>query len=147
MWRRRPAASRCVEKAILVRLTLVLRSCLRKLRRYLEALHRRGVTNGYRRRDVTWVVVRNFPSTSTPERRRADARLVLGTDGEFRVRQSGGELTMPAPHVAYVFDGDRLATFPIRMREDDFISFMTEQLKAYSEVDAFLRRFETKGGS
>ena len=41
---------------------------------------------------------------------------------------------------------DRLTTFPIRMREDDFISFKIEELKTYSDVEAFLRRFERKDG-
>ena len=103
--------------------------------------------NGYRHGDVTWVVVRSWPAKSTPEQRRVDGRLVLGRDGEFRVRQESGELTEPTPNVAYVFDGDRLTTFPIRMREDDFTSLRTEQLKAYPEVEAFLRRFERKHGS
>ncbi len=98
--------------------------------------------NGYRRGKVTWVAVRNWPATSTTEERLADRRLVLGSDGEFRVRAPDGVLRAPEPNVAYVFDGDRVVTFAIRMQEDDFIEFRTERLKDYGDVEAFLRRFE-----
>jgi len=103
--------------------------------------------NGYRRGEVTWVVVRNWPVQSTAEQRLSDGRLVLGTDGEFRVRQGAGELRRPEPGMAYIFDGDRVTTFPIRMREEDFVSFRPEHLKTYPEVEDFLRRFERGPGS
>ncbi len=55
------------------------------------------LNNGYRRGQVTWVVVRSWPSASTSEQRRTDGRFSLGRDGEYRVRQQSGELTLPAP--------------------------------------------------
>jgi hypothetical protein len=91
---------------------------------------------------VTWVVVRSWPSDSTPAQRLADQRFALGSDGEYRVRRPDGQLGAPEPHLAYVFYGDRLTVFPIRMREDDFIGFRSNRLAAYSDVEAFLRRFE-----
>jgi hypothetical protein len=104
------------------------------------------LNNGYRRGEVTWVVTRSWPAASTPAERLADARLVRGRDGEFRVRHPGGELAALAPRVAYVFTGDRLTTFPLRMREADFIAF-PRQLSSYAEVETFLRRYEGKDGS
>lgn len=102
--------------------------------------------SGFRRGHVTWVVVRNWPAASTPDQRLADGRFVLGHDGEYRVLQESGELDVPAAGVAYVFNGDHLVTFPISIREDDFVSFRTEELKAYREVEAFLRAFEVSSG-
>ncbi len=98
--------------------------------------------SGYQFGDVTWVVVRDWPIASSPEQRLADKRLVLGADGEYRVRQASGELTAPTAGVAFFFHGDNLTTFSIRMREDDFIGFRVETLNAYSDVESFLRRFE-----
>jgi len=43
---------------------------------------------------------------------------------------------------AYLFDGDHLTRFWIKMDEDDWIDFKTDQMKSYADVERFLRRFE-----
>ena len=103
------------------------------------------LNNGYKQGDVTWVVVRNWPSSSSPDARRSDSRLQLSLeDGEYYVSAPDRERTRPDENTAYVFDGSRLASFKIRMKEDDFIGFRAEDLRAYPDVETFLRRFERK---
>lgn len=94
----------------------------------MKALYPYALAYRYRQGDVTWVVVRSWPAISTPGHRLSDERLVLGQDAEYRVRQPGGELMLPTPGFAYVFDVDRLTNFPIQMRKDDFISFKTARV-------------------
>jgi hypothetical protein len=105
------------------------------------------LNNGYRRGDVTWIVARSWPASSTPAQRLADGRLVRGLHGEFRVRHPGGELASLAASSAHIFSGDRLTIFALRMREDDLMSWRPQQLRSYAEVEAFLRRYERRDGS
>jgi hypothetical protein len=99
--------------------------------------------NGYKQGDITWVVVRNWPLSSSAEQRLSDPRLGLSLeDGEYYVTQPGGARARPALGTAYLFDGPRLTSFPIRMKEDDFIGFRSNAMKAYPDVEAFLRRFQ-----
>jgi hypothetical protein len=103
--------------------------------------------NGYKQGDVTWVVVRNWPLASSAEQRLSDVRLKLSLeDGEYYITQPGGAVARPVPGTAYVFDGPRLTSFRIRMKEDDFIGFRSIAMKAYPDVEAFLRRFQSEAG-
>jgi len=106
------------------------------------------LNNGFLRGDVTWVAVRNWPVTSTSEQRRTDTRVTVGPHGCCLIRRQGGESSPPDPEArVYFFDGEVLTTFPIRMKEDDFIGFPTNSLKSYADVLDFLRRFEVKQSS
>ena len=75
------------------------------------------------------------------------SQFVIPNNGYRRVRGENGDLATPSSGLAYVFDGDRLVTFPIRMREDDFIAIRNAKLTAYADVEAFLRRYERSPGS
>ena len=101
--------------------------------------------NGFLRGEVTWVAVRNWPASSTPEQRLADTRVTVGAQGCCLIRQANGVPATPKqpPHL-YFFDGDTLTTFRIQMKEDDFIGFRTDSFKSYSEVLDFFRGFEVK---
>jgi hypothetical protein len=46
--------------------------------------------------------------------------------------------------MAYVLEGDSLASFPIRMEEDDLGGMGPHHQQTYSQVVDYLRRFETK---
>ena len=101
--------------------------------------------NGFLRGDVTWVAVTNWPDASTPEERLADTRVTLGPQGCCLIRKPDGRTAPPdsSPRL-YFFDGDSLTTFPIRMKEDDFIEFRPEAFKSYSDVLYYFRQFEVK---
>ena len=101
------------------------------------------VNYGYSQGDVSWIVVRNWPATSTPEHRLTDLRFVLDPDGVYVVRQAT-DFAEPETGTVYFFDVERLVTFPFRMREDDLSTFRPEQFKSYSDVESYLRRFEIK---
>jgi hypothetical protein len=99
--------------------------------------------NGFLRGDVTWVAVRNWPASSTPEQRLSDTRVTVGPQGCCLIRQANVGLAAPEQRL-YFFDGDTLTTFRIRMKEDDFIGFRPASFKSYSEVLEFFQRFEVK---
>jgi len=101
------------------------------------------VKNGFLRGEVTWVAVRSWPASSTPEQRLRDTRVTVGPRGCCLIRHANGTLAPPeqTPRL-YFFDGDALTTFRIRMTEDDFIGFRTDAFKSYSQVLDFFKRFE-----
>jgi hypothetical protein len=101
--------------------------------------------NGFLRGDVTWVTVRNWPESSTPEERLADTRVTVGPQGCCLIRGANGRAAPPDPDARlYFFDGDRLTTFRIRMKEDDFIDFRTDAFKSYDNVLEYFRKFEVR---
>ena len=103
------------------------------------------LNHGFLRREVTWVAVRNWPESSTPDQRLADTRVIVGVQGCCLIRGVDGRATPPdsVPRL-YFFDGDTLTTFSIRMKEDDFIGFRPERFKAYTDVLQYFRQYELK---
>ena len=75
-----------------------------------------AISNGYRRGECTYVVVRDWPLTTTDDERAKDQRLTIGTGGMPIVRGPDGPINpwQQAPR-AYVFEGQKLTSFPIRM--------------------------------
>ena len=104
------------------------------------------ITNGYDHGDITYIVVRNWPESSTPQERRRDVRLENITDKGWIVQESlGHHLTLSDQHELFFFDGDRLTRIPIRMREEDFMGLKADNLKSYSDLLAFFRKYEAGG--
>jgi hypothetical protein len=102
--------------------------------------------NGFRRGEVTWAVVRNWPEDSSHEERRADKRFTL-PGGQPVVRLEDGSSAAPRDGWVYLFDGARLTTFPFEMVEDDLITFRPDEMQTYSEIEGFLREFEVQDAS
>jgi len=101
------------------------------------------VDNGYDSDRVTYVVVRNWPISSSPDDRLKDQRFVyLGVDKPKVKLPGGGYDTVEGTPCLYFFDGDDLTVFPISMREDDFMHFQPRQMTSYAEVLAFFRQYE-----
>ena len=106
------------------------------------------INHGYSRDGgVRYVVVRDWPETSTPDERVSDRRSMLDPQATTVVRLSDGRY-VPAeegePRL-FFYAGDELTTFPIQMKEDDFIGLKTASLESYGELLSFFRRFEVKG--
>jgi hypothetical protein len=101
------------------------------------------VDNGYSFGKVTFVVVLNWPVSSSTEERLEDDRLIVRGVDQPQVRLPDGTYkpVEEVPHL-YFFDGYELIEFPISMREDDFISFRPETMTDYSKVLEFFKRYE-----
>jgi hypothetical protein len=108
------------------------------------------VNNGYSWNKVTWVVVRNWPRSSTADERFHDKRLTLefGVPDDRLIRLPDGRRVSPArePHV-YFFDGDKLTSFAIGMTEDDWIGSKFNTMASYDDVLAWFRKFAVEAGS
>jgi len=101
------------------------------------------LSNGYDQGLVTWVVVVNWPQDgSTRQERLSDARFHLDESNEHVVRDATGVMTPPTDGWAYVFDGDELTSFRIEMTGDDLMYLAPAELTRYSDIEAYLRRFE-----
>jgi hypothetical protein len=100
------------------------------------------VINGYDYGDVTWVVVRNWPATSTAEERSEDDRFIDRVSDEPQVRLSDGTYkSIEDTSYLYFFDGYTLTAFPISMQEDDLVIFQREDMDEYTDVMTFFAAF------
>src|SRR5262245_44751822 len=104
------------------------------------------LASGYAGDKVTWVAVRDFPKSSTPDERLADKRVTVGAGGGWLIRRADGRSMPPDSRpMAYLFEGERLSVFPIDMAEDDYIGFRTGTFRTYGDFLAFFRRYERAG--
>jgi hypothetical protein len=93
--------------------------------------------------DLTWVVVRNWPQTSSPEERKNDIRFKLDPSAGWLIRRSDGRLLPPdAQPRIYFFDGETNTSFPVQMKEDDLIDFRPESFRSYGDVLHYFQRFK-----
>ena len=103
------------------------------------------IWNGHEAGRVTYVVVRNWPGSASPEDRLADKRLVLAGVEKPKVRLQDGSYRPVAdtPHL-YFYDGDNLTSFPIAMQESDLGTLRPEALTSFQDLLRFFRTYETK---
>ena len=101
------------------------------------------LTNGSRKGDVTWAAVQNWPLSSSPEERRTDTRITLSPTQGWLIRRSDGQLVPPdrEPRL-YFFDRDKLTSFRMSLKENDFVDFRPATFKSYDEILGYFRRFE-----
>jgi hypothetical protein len=101
------------------------------------------VRNGYSLGKVTYVVVRNWPVSSSPEGRLEDDRFLTRGVNKPQIKLPDGSYkpVENVPHL-YFFDGDHLTEFPIAMQEDDFIDFHPEKMTGYGNVLEFFESYE-----
>jgi hypothetical protein len=105
------------------------------------------INNGYSWHKVTWVVVRNWPKSSSADERFNDKRLTLdfGVPHDRLIRLRDGTRISPAPQPhLYFFNGAELTTFPIRMTEDDWIGSHFNKMASYRDVLEWFRKFEVR---
>ena len=103
------------------------------------------VWNSYESGRVTYVIVRNWPKSSSPEDRLADKRLVLAGVEKPKVRlQDGSYRPVADTPYLYFYDGDNLTSFPIAMQESDLGTLRPAALTSYQDLLRFFRAYETK---
>ncbi len=103
------------------------------------------IWNGHEAGRVTYVVVRNWPGSASPEDRLADKRLVLAGAERPKVRlQDGSYRPVAATPYLYFYDGDNLTSFPISMQESDWASLRHEAMASYEDLLRFFRAYEIK---
>jgi len=103
------------------------------------------IWNGYHSATITYVVIRNWPTSSTPAERLNDKRFVIsgGEIPQIRLQDGSYEPVNETPH-AYFFDGDNLTSFPIAMRESDFANLKPGAMASYNDLLQFFKTYETK---
>ncbi len=100
---------------------------------------------GHESGQIIYIVVRNWPSSSKPEDRLADKRLVDLWDEKPKVRlQDGSYQSVAGTPYLYFYDGDNLTSFPISIQESDFGGLKTEGMTSYNDLLKFFRNYETR---
>ncbi len=103
------------------------------------------IWNGREADRVTYVVVRNWPGSATPEDRLADKRLILSGAERPKVKlQDGSYRPVAATPYLYFYDGDNLTSFPISMQESDWVSLRHQAMASYGDLLRFFRAYELK---
>ncbi len=94
---------------------------------------------------ITYVVVRNWPDSSTPEDRLADKRLLLSGAESPKIRLPDGRYQPVAgTPFLYFYDGDKLTSFPISMQESDWVSLRTKAMTSYADLLRFFTAYAAK---
>jgi hypothetical protein len=104
------------------------------------------IDNGYNGDEITWIVVLNWPASSTPSERRNDDRFdSMAIPPKAIMADGSHQPILSTPHV-YFYDGRAVTIFPVNMTEDDLaelhghFSGMTD----YRQMLSLLRRYEVR---
>ena len=97
---------------------------------------------------LQYMIVRNWPESSTPKQRLTDARVESGRGG-LLVRTASGRYEAPRGRTrVFFFDGDSLVVFPIRhIPQEELPVPSRRQFDSYHELLDYLLRYRSDSGS
>ncbi|MDH3197219.1 MAG: hypothetical protein OEO21_03175 [Candidatus Krumholzibacteria bacterium] len=89
--------------------------------------------------DVTWVVLRAWPETATPQERATDTRF---DPAAARIRRPDGRwVGVEGTRTLYFFSSEGLLVAPIAMRESDLTPIVEESFSSLAELEGYIARF------